>query len=391
MKYRITPIDPLISRDARPFGAGGRVRSLDWLTQTAATGAVRTAIWKRLENRDDESALNALHDVKVRGPFPMLDGRLYFPRPLDIVVSMKDKVASVWQITPRPLPDGCHVEMPVGCEGLIPAEPDTEEDFKPEKLAPFWPRDRMAQWLKDGKKDFELFESVPGKDGEETLREKDTLSAPEKDERIHVKINPATGAAEEGQLFSTTGLDFVRGNVKKGEPLRQSYAVLDVELPEGLPPLPERFIAPLGGERRLAEFSREDGDEGPWACPLSMEFHKGDKIRLVLASPAIFDQGWLPGWMDKASLEGTIPGTGARVKLISAVTGRWQPISGWGYEKNRRGPKPLRRAVPSGSVYFLEIVDGAFKLSDMWLCSVCDREQDRSDGFGLALWGRGEW
>ena len=395
MKYKITPIDPLISRDARPFGAGGRVRSLDWLTQTATAGAVRTALWKRLEDRNDENALNALHDVRVRGPFPMVDGRLYFPRPLDIAVSVKivrdekdpnivkEKITSVWQIKPITIPEDCHVEMPKGCEGLIPAEPDTDEDFKPEKLNPFWTGGRMSQWLKAGKRDFVLF----GEDGKET----DTLPALARDERVHVNIDPATGTSKEGMLFSTTGLDFVQGNVKKKQPLRQGYAAIDVEVPDGLPSLPERFTAPLGGERRLAEFNREDDCQDLWDCPLSMEFHRGDKIRLVLASPAIFAQGWLPGWIDKASLEGTIPGTETRLKLVSAVTGRWQPISGWCYEKGHTGPKPTRRMVPAGSVYFMELMSETFNSASLWLSSVCDEARDRSDGLGLALWGKGEW
>ena len=409
MKYKITPIDPLISRDARPFGAGGRVRSLDWLTQTAAAGAVRTALWKDLEDRDSDESLKALRSVKIRGPFPMLEGRLYFPRPLDIAVSVKivrdekdpqkvkEKVTSVWQIKPITIPEGCHVEMPPETPNLRPCSPftsDGEDDFKPEKLKPFWARELMDKWLETGIKDFPLYEKVKGKDGKDILKEKDTLSAPARDERSHVSIDPATGTSKDGMLFSTTGLDFVRGNVKKGQPLHQSHAVIDVEVPgdKGLPSLPERFIAPLGGERRLAEFRKDDGDKGLWPCPPSMEFHRGDKVRLVLASPAIFTHGWLPGWIDKPSLEGTVPGTEARFKLISAVTGRWQPISGWSYEKGKNaGPKPTQRMVPAGSVYFMELLSEAFNPASLWLSSVCDDQQASNDGFGLALWGRGEW
>ncbi len=387
MKYRITPIDPLISRDARPFGAGGRVRSLDWITQTAAAGAVRTVLWKNLEDGSSEENLKALRSVQIRGPLPMLDGRLYFPRPLDIAVIKKSKVR-VCQIIPQSVPEGCHVEMPEGCEGLIPAVPDAKEDFKPEKLNPFWTSSLMEHWLKDGKQNFVLFESKKDNDGKETLEEKDTLPSPAQDERVHVHINPASGASEDGMLFSTTGLDFV---CKDASGLRLSHAVIDVEVPEGLPPLPERFTAPLGGERRLAEFTVEKGDKDLWACPLSMEFHKGDKIRLVLASPAIFAQGWLPGWIDKGTLTGIIPGTGTEFRLISAVTGRWQPISGWSYEKGKTGPKPMRRMVPAGSVYFLELISEAFNPASLWLRPVCDNPQDCSDGFGLALWGQGRW
>lgn len=111
---------------------------------------------------------------------------------------------------------------------------------------------------------------------------------------------------------------------------------------------------------------------------------------MILATPALFANGWYPGWIggDKnPPREGILPGTDVRVRLVSAVVGRWQPLSGWCHEKGRTGPKPMRRMVPAGSVYFFEVVAGNFVPDRVWLRSVCDEPQDRLDGFGLALWG----
>ena len=75
-----------------------------------------------------------------------------------------------------------------------------------------------------------------------------------------------------------------------------------------------------------------------------------------------------------------------KLKLKSAIVDRWQPISGWDLDKNC--PKPIRRMVPAGSVYFFEVIEGnAKELSKLWLKSVCDKDQDIKDGFGLALFG----
>jgi CRISPR-associated protein Cmr3 len=78
-----------------------------------------------------------------------------------------------------------------------------------------------------------------------------------------------------------------------------------------------------------------------------------------------------------------------RLKLVSACTDRWKPISGWSLEKVSRGPKAIRRLVPAGSVYFFEVLSGdAGDLAkNLWLRSVSDEDQDRRDGFGLAVWG----
>lgn len=360
--YRITPIDPLISRDARPFGEGGRVRSLEWLSQSVAAGAVRTALWKEDPSRTPEQ----LRQVSLRGPFPLIGGKMYLPRPLDVVVSKKGGGApEVWQIRPIEMPAGCGANVPI--DGLLPAAPETEEDFKPEKLDAFWSLDLMKQWLTKGKEGF-------------SLDENETLAAPQKDERTHVKINPDTGAGEEGMLFSTTGLDFTRRNGDTfqagGAALEASFGSLGANLGD--------FIAPVGGERRLARFEVNDEDKNLWTAK---EIELSDQLRMVLATPAVFAKGWLPGWIDDKTLEGTLPETSLKLKLVSAVTGRWQPLSGWSYEEKALGPKALRRTVPAGSVYFFERLEGEVKEGDIWLRSVCDDEQDRRDGLGLAVWG----
>ena len=366
--YRLTPIDPLISRDARPFGEGGRVRSLDWLSQSVTAGAIRTALWKEDPARTPEQ----LKQVSLRGPFPLVDGKMYLPRPLDIAVSKEGGDApEVWQIRPIKMPKGCGTNMPF--DGLLPAAPDADKDFKPERLDAFWSADLMTRWLTKGKKGF-------------TLDEGETLATPPKDDRTHVKINPDTGSAEEGMLFSTTGLDFTRWD---GASFQSGEAALEVDFGDIGASL-GNFIAPVGGERRLARFYVNSDDANLWTAK---NIKLKSKLRMVLATPAVFENGWLPGWLEyieennDKSLAGQVPGTSLRVKLVSAVTGRWQPLSGWSYDDKTLGPKTLRRAVPAGSAYFFELLEGDVKLEEIWLRSVCDDEQDRRDGLGLALWG----
>lgn len=72
---------------------------------------------------------------------------------------------------------------------------------------------------------------------------------------------------------------------------------------------------------------------------------------------------------------------------MGAAVGRRVPVSGWNLRENK--PKPVRWAVPAGSVYFLE-VPHAFnrqKLLEAWLKPLSDDQEDQRDGFGCALWG----
>jgi CRISPR-associated protein Cmr3 len=117
------------------------------------------------------------------------------------------------------------------------------------------------------------------------------------------------------------------------------------------------------------------------------------RIRLVLATPAVFAKGWRPAWLSDGSLQGAPPGnTHVQLRLVGAASGRWRAVSGWSLqpleETGRPGPKPIRRMVPAGSVYFFEVASGdPASLADQWLAPVSDDPQEQRDGFGLALWG----
>ena len=106
---------------------------------------------------------------------------------------------------------------------------------------------------------------------------------------------------------------------------------------------------------------------------------------MVLTTPAIFKQGWKPGWIND-ELMGDLKGV--KLKLVGVSNGRWRAVSGWSLAPPR-GPKPIRRMVPAGSVYFFEVdkPGDASPLADLWMHSVSDDKQEQRDGFGLAVWG----
>jgi CRISPR-associated protein Cmr3 len=87
------------------------------------------------------------------------------------------------------------------------------------------------------------------------------------------------------------------------------------------------------------------------------------RCRLVLTSPGLFEAspdqapylggGWLPRGLSRGADGGlrlALPGLDAR--LICAAVPRGQTVSGWDLARGR--PKAAQRAVPAGSVYWLE-------------------------------------
>jgi CRISPR-associated protein Cmr3 len=108
-------------------------------------------------------------------------------------------------------------------------------------------------------------------------------------------------------------------------------------------------------------------------------------LTLTLLTPAIFAAGYRPDWLDE-DLQGEPPGVaGLRLQLVAAALERWQPHSGW--DLAEQAPRATRKLVGAGATYWFRLLDepddGA--LASLWLASLCDDEQDRRDGYGLAL------
>jgi CRISPR-associated protein Cmr3 len=215
------------------------------------------------------------------------------------------------------------------------------------------------------------------------------MDALPRETRTHVRIDPTAGTASSGFLYSTISLRFPDGISRRPGAGPSEVAILVRVEPVGGENVPTSGFVPLGGERRLALV--EPG-AGLWPAPdrdVCRGLAEKRRLSLYLSTPAIFERGWLPGWLDN-SLEGTPPGVAAlRLRLVSAVVGRRVGVSGW--DIATRSPKPARAAVPAGSVYFFEVVMPEALTEEtvcsLWLRPMSDVEQDRRDGFGLAVPG----
>lgn len=222
----------------------------------------------------------------------------------------------------------------------------------------------------------------------------------EVNERWHTQIEPETGTVEETKLFLSAGLELhtdLQLSVRVDAPERFRSLMTDLDV-----------HGPLGGERRLVHW--KSASDHSWSCPsdLAEEIDRAPFLRMVLATPAYFRggpdagepaAGWKPGWL-RNEATGSPPGCNMKLKLVGVCSGRWQAISGWSLE-HPPGPKPVRRLVPAGSVYFFEVIepDPQNPPSSLWLKSVSDEDepnghldangdgQNRRDGLGLALWG----
>lgn len=365
---RIQGRDPLLFRDGRPFGnelGALTARTLPLPLPGTLAGFLRTVIGDALGwSWSSGSAARRAAGIRVAGPLLLRNSTPLFPAPADALVLDGDGGIRIEPLRLEELSDGAGCTLPGGLAPLLPP-PGLD---KPAAGYRYWPVDAVTDWL---------LGNTPG-----TL---EPIAGPEIDERTHVAIDPATRTSREHHLFTTEGIAFgsaVRNHERFGF---QEWSLLGrVELPDDVR-LPG--VAPFGGEGRTAYV--EVVSEPAWpTCPpaLANRLSRVRKVRMQLATPAVFRHGWRPGWLG-SDLTGSPPALpGVRLRLVAAAVPRRQAVSGWDYAT--RAPKAVRWLAPAGSVYLFEAEGDVSSLGTLgWLLPVSDAEQDRCDGYGLALWG----
>jgi CRISPR-associated protein Cmr3 len=380
----IEPRDPFIARDGRPFGLtpGARAASYDFPFPSTTTGGVRTRHGLgRGGDFDDQQQKDRLIEevrrISVRGPLlvevgnDLNDIRWLAPAPADAAfyeLEMKKGTinpyrAEIKLLEPRSLPDDVGTNLP---DGLVPVCSIIPCQRKPFGNAPrYWKWERFEKWLiKPVCEEVDLSEL--GHNG------------PASEIRTHVKVQAWTWTAAEGALFQTRGLEFALRDKTRSLSAAGRLALGVATDATGV----TAGLAPLGGERRLVNWHKSSATLPECPAPLRNTINNTGACRVVLLTPAHFREGSRPQWL-------LDPREGIRVELKAMATTRPQVVSGWDFEKNK--PKPTRRLVPAGAVFFLNL-DGSSGarnqwIDAMWMRCVSDDEQDRRDGFGLAVLG----
>ncbi len=372
----LEPLDVLFFRDSRPFGEGDYGRSRLPLPQTLA-GMVRTHLM-HAEGRNPWE-LHGRHDpavpreqwpwfarVRCRGPWLHVGQEEHLlpedlrgiragplvPAPADLVRLGKEREAELDRLRPlaeEDVPPGWRAEP----AGLRPLWRTGKEKVEP--TSGFLDVDGLQAYLRG---------EVPRR---ARLHALDTLLVEE--ERIGISVDPQTGTAVEGRIYSAAFLRLRPGVC--------FYA--EVEIPDDAPlPVEELFpkdgvALPWGGEGRRVRVRRTS--PFPWGDLVPAD--PGPQSLSLLITPGVFTRRWLPP---------------ERGTLVAAAVPKPLPVSGWdlaGEDESGERPRPTRWAVPAGAVYFWrrgrhapERPNGA--VPD----SLADRPQDRDTGWGLALPGR---
>lgn len=385
--WLIEPHDPLIVRDGRPFGAnpGAQANSLPFPFPSTTTGGVRTRAGMDNQDRFNTNKIADVKKIKVRGPLlAQLEPNSYnlehwlVPAPQDALLFDGNEKGQLIcrRLVPLKLPERAYTDLDIdnsdsGLKLLLVGLPESDRR-KPAKNVPsFWYWHFFKDWLTQPDQFEETTFSVA----------KLGHNGPQRERRFHVSIDAETFVGKEGALFGTSGLEFIhQERANHLSEARTLALVIAVDGPEA--DAMREGVAGLGGERRVVSW-RKFGDNLP-ACPdeLQEAIVKDKACRIILLTPAYFLKGYQPTWIQEKRYN-------VSPQLKAIATQRPQVVSGWDFE--RRGPKPSRRLASSGTALFLSLEgsDDAIRnwIQNIWMQCISDNEQERNDGFGLAVLG----
>lgn len=191
--------------------------------------------------------------------------------------------------------------------------------------------------------------------------------------RIGIALDAAQGAAKEGALFTSQGVAFVK----------------DAGFLAGVTgaTVPDTTMLRFGGDGHAAAATCVEVD-----VP-TVDYDavaKSGRCRLILTTPGIFKQGWLPTGVAGTGKDLRFNLHGVEGRLVCATVPRAETISGFDVAKWR--PKPAQRVAPAGSVYWLEDLRGSgvdlrnLATRGLWSVPVEDATR-RAEGFNRVALG----
>ena len=207
------------------------------------------------------------------------------------------------------------------------------------------------------------------------------------DHRVGVGLDAATRRAADGRLFSVQAVAMVGHGQRigtdreTGKPVLVNYDVGFLATVSGAAP-PTDGLLRLGGDGRAAAIHAQADYRLPE--PDYDKIAEARRCRLVLATPGIFADGWLPTGVVQADGEFRFDLHGVKGRLVCAAVPRAEVISGW--DLAHWQPKPALRAVAAGGVYWLDQLDttpdGLRKLVESGLWPIAEHNDPRrAEGF----------
>jgi CRISPR-associated protein Cmr3 len=355
--FEIKALDTLFFRDARPFSMGEETLAEGIFPPfpSAIYGALRSIYFAdhlpalKLANENDDPT----GSLEIISFLPSLNGCVAFPIPQDLYADKRQPSSPAFRLQCHSMPK--HILSDYPFEYVL----KTSETVKAAELGGkgLLNKDNFIQYL-EGSGTSLMYEKMSDY----------LLDEP----KIGIGRDFNTRSASDGKLYR---VNMRRPIGKKGE---LTFLVKFSGLT-----LPSSGLCRIGGETKIVEY-KIGGTFPAIPCPVEAN---DKQFKIYLATPAIFEEGCYPvKYFEQNGL-----------KLMTAAIGRVQYAGGFDFKSTF--PKTMRKAVPAGTVYYVEIID-AQKASgvvarlhegsiyDLALTSDAYRIAYQKQGFGLTYLGK---
>lgn len=429
----LSPTDVLFFRDGRPMEGSSSGHGAAWPLPNVLSSAIHHAFRRadlgdvhqhrparngKLLSQDPTIRDREFGSLQIAGPFPVVDGTWLFPRPADA------DEGNACGATHRPLQDdirGTSSSLGAKLRPVVNTRPPSKNPAEPWLSATAY-----AAYLND----------APSPGREHFFKDLQIFAA---EHNIGIGIDPDTESQDGERFYSASYLRLKPGVhlglvgqcMDKGK--QGSEPILDL-MAQTFPNSGKETRILAGGQQRTCTVKRDTRETLP--LPLGATI-TGTRVRWTLLTPAIFPHlptsaknptahpgGWLPTWIDPASMQvqlkdprTSVRGAEARenwrtrvaslpaisARLVATVIPRAIPVTGWALSDSDGAGNPMpggaratHLAVPAGAVYYFEATsaDEAGKLAQAlnWhgLSNGSEIQNRRSSlmgekGFGLGV------
>jgi CRISPR-associated protein Cmr3 len=350
MIIRINPLDTFFFKDGKPFSLGEETWADGVFPPSPSViyGALRALYFS--EKPDELKKANTPNDptnnLKIKGIFLEIDEQIYLPVPADFVVHKENNR------------DKCLLKVikPDNFFSSQTTEYIAVTDGMMEKIEnnPLFQKIYYERYLDEKK-----IKKLPYKTSREYLQ---------KEPKVGIGRNNITHTTEEGKLYRVDMQRFQTDKIR---------IIIDIDGLES-----NSGFMKLGGEGKSANYEIVNDEEYTKIKPPKID---GKYFKLCLSTPTIFENGWLPSWLDEKTFTGKF--NSLKLKLLTAVIGKYTSIGG--FDMKRRSPKPMYKVVPTGSVYYFEIQNGTQQdVIDTFHQQSISELNTANQGFGITYVGK---
>lgn len=355
---RINPFDTFFFRDGKPFSAGDDTWADGIFPPSPSViyGALRTAWISEQPDGFTPENIKASEELKIKGIFLEFNhNTISIPVPRDFVHKKGKKKDKYYLDLVKN-----KAKSKVFSFDMVAMPPDDliVENFDKGELLE---KDTIERYLLKGK----------------NITPKENYI--KKESKIGIGRNVATHTTNEGALYRVDMMRFDVGSHSEDE-----NAAIVVEC-EGLN-FSKKSILKLGGEGKAAQYELIENQ--PQYCMVEPPLNFSEnRFRLSLITPSVFDNGWLPSWVNTPDFIGEYKGI--KLKLLATILGKPLSIGGFGYsvDSQRFEPKKMYKAIPAGSVYYFELLKGTFDEVKSLFHYQSISEQKANEGFGITYLG----